>query len=122
MMYLIKNHMNKLALLAIAALGLAGCGGGAPTTESQATSPTTAAASYNGPPPATADIQAFKINLWDNIRTADRCGKCHYAGGQTPSFARSDDVNLAYQEANTVVNLQSPSESRMVAKVRGGHN
>jgi hypothetical protein len=39
-----------------------------------------------------------------------------------PNFARSDDVNLAYTQANTVVNLTQPSLSRIVAKVRGGHN
>ncbi len=35
---------------------------------------------------------------------------------------RQDDVNLAYAAANTVVNLTSPRDSRMVAKVAGGHN
>ena len=47
---------------------------------------------------------------------------CHNAGGQTPQFARNDDVNLAYQAANTVVNLTMPDQSRMVTKVAGGHN
>src|SRR5882757_9964397 len=41
---------------------------------------------------------------------------------QMPNFARSDDVNLAYAQANTVVNLQQPSTSRIVVKVSGGHN
>ena len=44
------------------------------------------------------------------------------AGGQTPQFARQDDVNLAYAAANGVVNLASPRDSRMVQKVAGGHN
>jgi hypothetical protein len=39
-----------------------------------------------------------------------------------PNFARSDDVNLAYAQANTVVNLGQPSSSRIVVKVTGGHN
>ena len=39
-----------------------------------------------------------------------------------PNFARSDDVNLAYAQANTVVNLAQPSTSRIVIKVTGGHN
>ncbi|MEP7246892.1 MAG: LamG domain-containing protein, partial [Gammaproteobacteria bacterium] len=33
-----------------------------------------------------------------------------------------DDVNAAYQAANTVVNLTQPDQSRMVLKVGGGHN
>ncbi len=117
------SHMNKfLAIAFLALFALSGCGGGASTAVNPVTSGPVAGASYSGPTPGNADIQAFKINLWDNIRVSDRCGKCHYAGGQTPSFARSDDVNLAYQDAVTVVNLTSPSESRMVAKVSGGHN
>ncbi len=39
-----------------------------------------------------------------------------------PNFARSDDVNLAYAQANTVVNLSQPSTSLIVTKVSGGHN
>ena len=39
-----------------------------------------------------------------------------------PNFARSDNVNLAYAQANTVVNLSQPSASLIVTKVSGGHN
>jgi mono/diheme cytochrome c family protein len=101
---------------------LAGCSsGGAPTV----VNPVTVAppvSDYIGPASADADVQAFRINLWENIKANNRCGSCHNAGGQTPMFARNDDVNLAYQAANTVVNLQQPDQSRMVAKVAGGHN
>lgn len=37
-------------------------------------------------------------------------------------FARSDNINLAYQAAQTVVNLGTPSNSMMVQKVGGGHH
>ena len=79
-------------------------------------------AAYSGPPPATADVQAFKINLWDNLKAGNRCGKCHVAGGQAPQFVRQDDINLAYAAANGVVTLSSPRDSRLVQKVAGGHN
>ncbi len=102
-------------------LALAGCGGGASTTENPPTTPPPAAG-YTGPPPATPDVQAFKLNLWDNLQAPNRCGACHGTGGQAPSFARSDDVNLAYEAANSVVDLTNPSASRMVVKVAGGHN
>jgi hypothetical protein len=108
------------ATLAVAVL--AGCSsGGAPTTENPVTQapPVT---DYIGPAAANADVQAFRINLWENIKANNRCGSCHGAGGQTPMFARNDDVNLAYQAANTVVNLTQPDQSRMVLKVSGGHN
>jgi cytochrome c553 len=114
-------HRASLPLLAMVALALAACSGGAPTTPN-ATAQTAAAASYSGPAPASADIQAFKVNLWQNINTANRCGNCHKAGGQSPMFARPDDVNLAYNDALGVVNLAQPDQSRMVVKVAGGHN
>ncbi|MEJ0087387.1 MAG: LamG domain-containing protein [Pseudomonadota bacterium] len=120
------NFMQSKSLrwisAALAAAVLAGCSsGGAPTTENPVTSapPVT---DYTGPASANADVQAFRINLWENIKANNRCGSCHNAGGQTPMFARNDDVNLAYQAANGVVNLTQPDQSRMVLKVAGGHN
>ena len=69
-------------------------------------------------------MQAFEVNLWNNIRGQNRCGQCHNATtpAQMPNFARSDNVNLAYAQANTIVNLTQPSTSMMVVKVSGGHN
>jgi hypothetical protein len=107
-----------LALLA----ALTACGGGGAPINVNAPPPTNTAQSYTGPPPANADVQAFMINLWANITPSNRCGGCHHAGGQSPQFARSDDVNLAYQAALPLVNLSDPSQSTMVLKVGGGHN
>ena len=111
-------------LLLLVLLSLAACsGGGAPTTvNQQATPPSNTANAYTGPAPANADVQAFKINLWENIRPANRCGGCHHQGGQSPMFARSDDVNLAYQAAGPLVNLVRPDQSTLVLKVGSGHN
>jgi len=119
--------MNRYPLMitkfaALAALAaLAACSGGAPTTANPNTQ-VASAPTYSGPPPANADVQAFQINLWANIKATNRCGGCHTQGGQSPQFARTDDVNLAYQAANTVVNLTQPDQSTMVQKVAGGHN
>lgn len=77
---------------------------------------------YNGPSPSTADVQNFKVNLWDNLAEPTRCGACHGVGGQSPQFTRGDDINLAYTAANGVVNLDDPATSRLVEKVAGGHN
>ena len=107
---------------AVAVAVLAGCSsGGAPTVENPVTQ-APPVIDYIGPAAANADVQAFRIKLWENIKGNNRCGSCHNAGGQTPMFARNDDVNLAYQAANTVVNLQQPDQSRMVTKVASGHN
>ena len=114
---------SKLRCLAVVAcaLALGACGGGAKTVENPVTSGGPAP-TYSGPAPATADVQAFKINVWDNLKAANRCGQCHVAGGQAPQFVRQDDVNLAYAAANGIVTLSSPRDSRMVQKVAGGHN
>jgi hypothetical protein len=115
------SSVRALATGLLMMLLLAACGGGAPTTENPITSggnPPT----YSGPAPATADVQAFKLNVWDNLKAGNRCGQCHVAGGQAPQFVRQDDINLAYAAANTVVNLASPRDSRLVQKVAGGHN
>ncbi len=79
-------------------------------------------ADYVGPAAANDDIQAFRNEFWTNIRGADRRGGCHNATGQSPSFARSDDVNQAYQQATGVINRENPSLSLLVTKVAGGHN
>jgi len=111
----------RALLLAAGALALSACGGGAETTQNPVTSGGSAP-TYSGPAPATADVQAFKINVWDNLKANNRCGQCHVAGGQAPTFVRQDDVNLAYQAANALVTLSSPRHSRLVQKVAGGHN
>jgi Concanavalin A-like lectin/glucanases superfamily len=119
-------HARSLAVgLALVSAFLAGCSGGSGASvqviPGSAGGPTTQ--NYTGPAPATADVQSFKLNLWDNIQADNRCGTCHSdTGGQTPMFARRDDINLAYAAANGVVDLASPKDSMMVVKVGGGHN
>ncbi len=134
-----RTHDHRFALGALArasraltlgaALGalllLEACAGGSsPSTSVNqlSTPPSDTAANYTGPPPANADVQAFKLSFWQNVIPSNRCGGCHHAGGQSPQFARSDDVNLAYQAALPLVNLTNPSQSTFVLKVGGGHN
>ena len=110
-------------LICTAALLLAGCGGGASTEKNPVTGSNASVSSYQGPAAATDDVQSFRLNLWDNINDPQqRCGACHGTGGQSPTFARMDDINLAYAQANTVVDLSTPSRSRMVERVANGHN
>jgi concanavalin A-like lectin/glucanase superfamily protein len=119
------RDIARLALALTAAAVLAGCGGGsgADVEQNPGGNGGNGGSTYNGPAPATADVQAFKINLWDNIRSNNRCGTCHsQSGGQSPMFARNDDVNMAYAAANGVVTLPTPEDSTMVSKVSGGHN
>jgi hypothetical protein len=119
------TRITGLAILA-ASFALSACGGGgvATTVNPNANGGTSSVDAYTGPAPATADVQAFDVNFWSNVRAQNRCGQCHNATtpAQMPNFARSDDVNLAYVQANTVVNLANPSTSLVVTKVSGGHN
>jgi len=114
--------LKSAAVLALITTVAACTAGGPSTTPNQQTTPDNTASNYTGPAASNADVQSFKINLWENIRTSDKCGGCHKAGGQSPMFARSDDVNLAYQAANPLVNFQTPEQSELVLKVSGGHN
>jgi len=117
-----RKLLQAAALLPVAILAACSAGGPA-TTVNQPTSNSTAAANaYTGPAAGNADIQAFKVNLWEQVRQPNRCGGCHHEGGQSPMFARSDDVNLAYQAAAPLVNLTQPDQSELVLKVGGGHN
>ncbi len=114
------KHFAVLTALA----GLAACSGGKSTEENANTTANASGASINyvGPAPESADVQAFKNELWVNIAVTSRCGGCHMQNGQAPTFANRDDVNAAYQQALQVVNLAQPDQSRIVTKVAGGHN
>jgi hypothetical protein len=114
----------KLGLSLLLVSWLSACGGGDtaivqnPAPPPVDTSPIT----YSGPVATTADVQQFKLALWDNISSKDRCGACHVQDQQSPSFARNDDINLAYSEANSLVSLSSAQDSKLVTKVASGHN
>ena len=116
------RYFIRYGLLLAGAGVLAACSGGASTQQNPNLTAATQAAVYTGPPPASADVQAFEANLWVNISGSNRCGNCHKANGQSPTFAESDNINSAYQAALTVVNLSQPSESLMVKQVANGHN
>jgi mono/diheme cytochrome c family protein len=99
--------------------------GGADTVVQETPAPVAApdpVITYNGPPPATDDVQNFKLNVWDNLATTDTCASCHVQGQQSPAFARNDDINEAYRITNSLVNKDSPQESLLITKVAGGHN
>lgn len=115
--------LKACAALVLAA-GLAACTGssGPATVVNQPTTNNATANGYTGPPPQNAAIQAFEVQFWSNIRGTDRCGGCHYAGGQSPMFARSDDVNAAYAAALPEVDVTNIAQSIFVTQVASGHN
>lgn len=121
------HNLFRGGLLLLAATALSACGGGAKTESTPDLSVNST--EYTGPVPATADTQSFRVTLWQGLRSKTRCGRCHNQSvGQRPTFARTDDINLAYREAQSsnakgmFVNLQNPDASRLVTKVASGHN
>ncbi len=120
------STISRLLFMASFALALAACSGGSGESVATNAPPEVEAGDtgvvYSGPLPGTDDIENFKLNLWDNLADTNRCGACHVQGEQSPMFVRNDDVNLAYAEANTLVDLASPSLSLLVSKVAEGHN
>ena len=117
---MMKILQITIVLALAGALGACGGSSGASTTANPQTQAPDVS-TYNGPQPSTADVQAFKLHVWDNLVPNNRCGSCHNES-QSPRFVRADDINLAYDEANPTVNLNDPGTSLMVTKVREGHN
>ena len=118
----IKRQLAAILALT-SALVLTACGGGASNNQNPSITGGGGGPTYNGPAPANSDVISFRVQLWENIRGEGRCGSCHDAGGQGGNdFANNSNVNLAYDAANTVVNLSDPASSRMVTKFNGsGH-
>ena len=119
-----------LSLLFTTLLALAGCGGSGSGADTVTEPPPNNGGTdddfvYKGTnPAATDDVLKFQTRLWVNIAPPDRCGSCHGDNGQQPTFARGDDINLAYAAVidSGLVDLGNPSMSRLVTRVVGGHN
>lgn len=125
----ILSHLRSTVLLVSMAVLVAACGSGSAskTTQNPNTTPANPneGFTYKGQKPAgTEDVLKFQNNLWINLAREDRCGGCHTATGQAPRFARTDDINLAYEATISagLVSLAAPAESHIVSKVSKGHN
>lgn len=123
------RSLKAVLLTVVASFVLTACGGGAPTSElpiAPGSGTGTSTAPYAGPVARDADVLKFQQEFWSNARTPDRCGSCHNETvGRVPMFVRNDDVNMAYDAAVTVVDIQQPSASAIVQKVYSngaGHN
>ena len=122
-----KNNLKNLfsqpvvtsSVLGLALIFLSACSGGGAEIEENPVQAPPSSSNYAGPPPDTDDVQSFKLAVWDNLSSSNRCGQCHGVG-QVPDFVNLDDINIAYAAANTIADLSSPKDSRMVIKVGGG--
>ncbi len=116
-------------------LVFAACTGGGPGVEETPAESGAAPITYNGPIAENEDIQRFQTFFWNNLRSEARCGACHGdtpASGTSLTFARSDDVNLAYRQlipetgASVYIDFITPNnadlERNLVNRVAQGHN
>lgn len=123
-------------LVLLAAVTLAGCGGGEATTqEIQQISGTT---SVSTSADMTSDKTRFNTQLWANINRASAgggnagCGSCHTTGGSAGqhNFADRNSLDTAYDSitmgnpdnSNRYLNRTYPEQSGLVTKVASGHN
>lgn len=119
--HLLSTPVLSSSMLGLGLLFLSACSGGGAEVEENPVQVVTPTGGYAGPPPETDDVQSFKLAVWDNLSGSNRCGQCHGIG-QVPDFVNLDDINIAYAAANTIADLSSPKDSRMVTKVGSGHN
>lgn len=114
----------SLALVLLVQACSSGSGGGGSDRQVDLSSDVGSASFvYNGPAPASEEIQNFKISFYDALAGNDRCGECHTPGGTgTTHFVDQSDVNNAWQLARTVVDLNDPAASAVVQRVAAGHN
>lgn len=122
----------RTTLYAIALAGftllLGACSGGGGGGESANPAPPSSGGPstnfvYAGPAARDGNVLRFQQNFYNNLVNDDRCGRCHTRGGTgTGAFVDRADVNVAYDAALQVVNLQNPVASTVVTKVAGGHN
>lgn len=130
-----ESARSLFSTMPLAVVLFAGCGGGAGTETNQSSSSGgTSNAIYNGPDPESnnplilADIEAYKMNVWQFLKESNRCGSCHDENGTAPTpFVREDNIQLAYEAlrlggSDPLVDKSNAENSKIVTKVAGGHN
>ena len=116
----------KIISLALFAVTLVACGGGAPTESNQSGGSNIGAGSLITAT-TSAEVVAYEKEVWQKLSSSSRCGRCHGTGGQSPKFVDGESIETAYSEAlsfvrgTQVANLASPNDSLMVSIVRNGH-
>ncbi|MCW8901044.1 MAG: LamG domain-containing protein [Gammaproteobacteria bacterium] len=118
----------KLVSLAwLTVIGLSACGGGASTEGNQNSGGGSASGGSLITASTSAEVIAYEQNVWQNLSSQSRCGRCHSTGGQAPQFVHGSSIETAYAAALSfvngvqVANLASPNDSRMVTVIRNGH-
>jgi hypothetical protein len=102
-------------------------GGGSNTNTPESIGPaipnTFSSLSYKGASsPRDETVNRYLQAIWPEVALEARCGGCHTPGDISPAFANRDDINAAYDAAESLINTSNPPQSRLVTKVAEGHN
>lgn len=101
-------------------LALSGCGSNVDTVENPFNDDEEQ--TNSGPPARDEAVRAFETSVWQALKPENRCGQCHDSDGGQVAFVDDTDVNIAYDIALPLVNLEDPSSSLLVTKMAEGHN
>ncbi len=120
--------IKLVSLAGFAVVALSACGGGASTESGQGGGGSALGISTSGF--IAPEVIAYQDNVWDELKSEARCGKCHSSttNNQVPLFA-DKDIGTAYNAATgisikngqQITDLASPNSSLMVSYVRAGH-
>src|SRR5690606_41843410 len=76
----LRSRLGGALLLPLLLLGLSGCGSDSGAETKPNLPPGSGGASglvYNGPAPATEDVQRFTLHVWDRLAQPTRRGRSH---------------------------------------------
>jgi len=79
---------------------------------------------YSGPRARNIDVSNFQYYLWRNVTDSTRCGGCHNSDASspiTPLFFDTSNVNVAYDESISRVDLGNPQNSAFVDRLERTH-
>jgi hypothetical protein len=119
----------QLSLAVLAGLLLVACDT-VPTESSPNLGTTNRVLGYTGPACSSTDACTFKVEFWNKMNST-QCTNCHDSQStatQSPFFVESSNVNVAYTQALTIVNLDRPgnpglpADSAIVSKIQSFHN
>lgn len=124
---LVRAQMINLVLVALVGMTLAACDNVPTESQTNLGSGQNRILGYSGPSCGTGfsdintqiDACTFKVEFWNNMINL-QCANCHDSQSgsrQSPFFLESTDVNVAYTQALTVVDLGNPAASTIVNKI-----
>lgn len=119
--------IKLVSLVWFSVIGLSACGGGADTEGNQNGGGGSASGNSLITVSTSPDVIAYEENVWQNLSSQSRCGRCHASGGQAPQFVHDTSIESAHAAALSfvngvqVANLADPNQSRMVTIIRNGH-